>query len=150
MAQSLARILVHIVFSTKKHVPLIRPDIETELHAYMATVFRECESPILIIGGATDHLHALCSLSKNWAIADLLKEVKRSTSKWIKTKGETYADFYWQGGYGAFSIGESGLSDCKQYIARQKEHHRRISFQDELRALLRKYHVPYDERYVWD
>ena len=150
MPQSLARILVHTVFSTKNRVPLITREIEPELHAYLATAFRFCESPTLLVGGDVDHVHVLCSLSKNWSVARLLKKVKGDSSKWAKTKGAAFRGFYWQGGYGAFSIGESGVAALRRYIARQKEHHRRVSFQDEMRAFFRKYGIAYDERYVWD
>ena len=117
MPQSLARILVHLVFSTKNRAPLITPGIEPELHAYLATAFRSCDSPAVLVGGAADHVHVLCSLSKNWSVAHLLKEVKEDSSKWIKTKGAPFRGFYWQGGYGAFSIGESGVAALKRYIA---------------------------------
>ena len=150
MAQSLARILVHMVFSTRNRVPLIGPGIEPELHSYLATALRSCESPALMVGGAEDHVHILCSLSRNRSVSQVLKEVKEDSSKWIKTKSDQLATFYWQGGYGAFSIGESGVPAVTQYITNQKQHHRKVSFQDELRALLRKYNVKFDERYLWD
>jgi len=150
MSQSLAKILVHIVFSTKHRQPLIDPTIETELHSYMATVFRKFESPVLLIGGTHDHVHSLCSLSKNFALKEVLQEVKRSTSKWAKTKGSAYRNFYWQDGYGAFSIGESGITDLKRYIREQKDRHKTVSFQDEMRTFYRLYKMKYDERYVWD
>jgi REP element-mobilizing transposase RayT len=150
MPQSLAKILVHIVFSTKNRQPLIDPAIEPQLHSYMATVFRSLESPVLLIGGTNDHVHSLCSLSRNYAMKELLQEVKRSTSKWAKTKGAAYRNFYWQDGYGAFSIGESGVAKLKRYILGQKTHHHTVSFQDEMRKFFKLYKMDYDERYVWD
>jgi len=150
MPQSLASILIHLVFSTKQREPFINPEIEPELHAYLATVFRECGSPALTIGGDRDHIHALFRLSRIWTIADVVEEVKKRSSKWIKTKGRGFGPFHWQAGYGAFSIGQSNVAALKRYIAKQKEHHRRRSFQEEYLELLRKYDVEYDERYVWD
>jgi putative transposase len=95
-----------------------------------------------------DHLHALFRLSRRVALCDVVEEVKKRSSKWMKTKGA--AHFQWQTGYGAFSIGESGTDALKRYIARQKENHRGMSYQDEVRALLSKYKIEYDEEYVWD
>jgi len=150
MPQSLASILVHLIFSTKNRQPLILPDVEPELFPYMATVFRGLDSPVLALNGTTDHLHVLFRLGRKIAVADVVEEIKTSSSKWIKTKGPAYRGFYWQNGYGAFSIGESGVAALKSYIAGQKEHHRKTSFQDEYRAFMAKYRIDYDERYVWD
>ncbi len=150
MAQSLSSILIHLVFSTKNREPFLTPEIEPELHPYMATIFRECKSPSLLVGGAQDHIHALFVLSRTCRLADIVEEVKTSSSKWMKTKGHEFRDFHWQSGYGAFSIGQSQAQQVKNYIAHQREHHRRRTFQDEFRALLRKYEIAYDERYVWD
>ncbi len=150
MAQSLACVLVHIVFSTKNRVRLIMPDVESELHAYLGGICKRLKSPALSVGGTDDHVHLLCSLARTVSLSDLLEEVKAGSSKWMKTKGSDYASFLWQDGYSAFSIGRSGEPNVRGYIDRQKEHHRRVSFQDELRAFLRKYRVEYDERYIWD
>ena len=150
MAQSLASILVHLVFSTKYREPLIKPAVESNLHGYMAVVFRECKCPSLIVGGMPDHIHTLFSLHRTWAAADVVEEVKKRSSKWMKTNGTEYQHFQWQGGYGAFSVSQSAVREVKDYIANQKQHHRQMTFQDEFRALLRKYEVQYDESYVWD
>jgi putative transposase len=150
MPQSLASILVHLVFSTKNREPFIVGDVETELHKYMATIFRELKSPSLLIGGTEDHIHTLFALSRTITVADLVEEVKTSSSKWIKTKGKEFRQFYWQSGYGAFSIGQSNVAALRRYISTQKEHHRRNLFQDEFRLLCKKYGVDIDERYVWD
>jgi len=150
MAQSLANVLVHLVFSTKNRRPLIRPEVEHELHTYLAAVCREMGCPTLDVGGTEDHVHILFSLSRTVTLSKLDEEVKKRSSKWIKTKGEPFADFAWQAGYGAFSIGQSGVAGVKQYIASQKEHHRKVSFQEELRAFLRRYQVEFDERYLWE
>ncbi len=150
MPQSLSSILIHLVFSTKNREPLITDSIESELYKYMGGIFRNCQSPSLLIGGDKDHIHALFSLSRTWSVADLVGEVKSSSSKWIKTKGEEFAHFQWQAGYGAFSIGQSAVNDVKRYIENQKEHHRKSLFQDEYRSICQKYEVEIDERYVWD
>lgn len=150
MPQSLASILVHVVFSTKHRQPLIKPEIEDELFKYMCGIFREYESPVISINGVEDHVHILTSLSRKIALSDLLEKAKKSSSKWIKTKGPAYQNFYWQNGFGAFSIGESGVAALKKYIAEQKAHHLKKTFQDEFREFLKLYNIAYDERYVWD
>jgi REP element-mobilizing transposase RayT len=150
MPQSLSSILVHLVFSTKNREPFITPTIETELHPYLAKIFRELKSPSLAIDGTSDHLHILFSLGRVIKVADLVEEVKTESSKWIKTKGQEFRHFHWQAGYGAFSIGQSNVAALKRYIREQKQHHQRITFQDEFRKFLKRYQIDYDERYVWD
>jgi REP element-mobilizing transposase RayT len=150
MAQSLANVLVHIIFSTKNRTPFIKPDIENELFPYLASIFKACRSPAHQIGGTEDHIHVVCSLSRTIAIANLLEEVKKSSSKWIKTKGDQYSKFAWQNGYGAFSIGQSQLPMVKSYIIDQRDHHQKKTFQEEFREFLQKYQIQFDERYVWD
>ncbi len=147
MPQSLSSILILLVFSTKNREPYITEKVEPELHKYLATIFKACDSPSLLIGGDCDHIHALFSLARTWTVADVVKEVKASSSKWMKSKAGA---FQWQAGYGAFSIGQSGVAGVKQYIAEQKEHHRKQLFQAEFRGFCRVYQVDIDERYVWD
>lgn len=120
MSQSLWSILVHLVFSTKNREPLITPIIEAELHPYMAKIFRELKSPSLAIDGTSDHVHILFSLARVITVADLVEELKTSTSKWLKTKGNEFRNFHWQRGYGAFSIGQSNVEVLKRYIRNQK------------------------------
>ena len=150
MPQSLSSILVHLVFSTKNREPYITAEIEPELHSYLAAVFRECHSPTLIINGTANHLHALFTLSRTVTVAEIVEEVKKRSSKWAKTKGGVSRNFQWQTGYGAFSVSQSNVAAVKKYIAGQKEHHRRKTFEEEYRSFLEKYGVTYDERYVWD
>jgi REP element-mobilizing transposase RayT len=150
MPQSLSSILIHLVFSTKHREPFITSNIESELYSYLATIFREFNSPAISINGTTNHVHVLFALSRTATIADLVEEVKKRSSKWIKTKGTEYRNFQWQTGYGAFSIGQSNVAALKKYIAGQKEHHRHRSFEEEYRNFLEKYGVAYDEKYVWD
>jgi putative transposase len=150
MPQSLSSVLVHLIFSTKNREPFITSQIETELYPYMATIFRGQKSPTLAIGSVYDHLHVLFSLARVVRIAELVEAVKTDTSKWIKTKGQSFRNFHWQKGYGAFSVGQSEVPVIKNYIQDQKEHHRWVTFQEEYRKYLKTYSIPYDERYVWD
>jgi REP element-mobilizing transposase RayT len=150
MPQSLSSILIHLVFSTKNRAPYISREIEPELHAYLAAVFRECHSPALAVNGTANHVHALFALSRTITVAEMVEEVKKRSSKWVKTKGDSHHNFQWQAGYGAFSIGQSNVAALKRYIAEQKEHHRRRTFEEEYRNFLAKYGVAFDERYVWD
>lgn len=150
MAQSLSNLLLHIVYSTKNREPFIDAARETELFKYLATACRSMNCPIHAISGSDDHVHVCCSLARTTTISELIQHIKQDSSRWLKLQGEAYTEFAWQNGYGAFSIGQSQLDDLRRYIANQREHHRRESFQDELRALLARYEVPFDERYVWD
>ena len=150
MGQSLVKNYLHIVFSTKYRQALITEAIESELHAYLGGICKNLECHPIIVGGHVDHIHILCLLSKKIALMKLLEELKSHSSKWIKTKGEEFSNFYWQDGYGAFSVNPSEVDTVIRYIANQKEHHRKKVFQEEYRAFLKKYQVEYDERYVWD
>jgi REP element-mobilizing transposase RayT len=149
MPQSLAKILVHIVFSTKQRKRLIARSIREELHAYLVGVLRNHDSPALLINSVGDHVHILFRLSRNHAVKTIVEEVKKSSSKWIKTKGEAFRAFYWQNGYGAFSVSPSKADSVKRYIANQEERHRTMSFQEEFRKILEKHGIEFDERYVW-
>ena len=150
MPQSLSKILLHIIFSTKNREDFIRPEIESELYAYMASICNEYDCHAHKIGGVENHVHIACNFSRTISVSKLLEYVKKSSSKWIKTKGEIYRNFFWQNGYGAFSLGMSQLPGVIKYIEQQKEHHRHKTFQEEYLAFLKKYKVEYDERYVWD
>ena len=150
MPQSLAAIYVHLVYSTKNRQPLILPEIEEELRKYHAGILENLDSPMICSDGTADHIHILFRLGRKASISEVVEELKKSSSKWIKTKGPEYANFYWQSGYGAFSIGQSGVEGVKRYVANQKEHHRVKTFQEEFREFLAKYQIEYDERYVWD
>jgi putative transposase len=150
MGQSLVKNYIHIIFSTKLRQPLIHSPVEEELHAYLGGICKNLDSPPLIIGGYTDHIHILCMLSKKIALVKLVEELKSHSSKWIKTKDRSLENFFWQDGYGAFSVNPSEVDVAIKYIADQKVHHSKKGFQDEYRAFLKKYKVEYDERYVWD
>lgn len=150
MGQSLVKNYIHLVFSTKHRQPLIYPPVEAELHSYLGGICNNLECQAIKVGGYTDHVHILCMLSKKIALMKLVEEVKSHSSKWIKTKGECYENFYWQDGYGAFSVNPSEVEKVVAYIANQHAHHGKKDFQEEYRAFLKKYDTEYDERYVWD
>jgi len=150
MSQSLVKNTVHLVFSTKGRAPLIRPDIESGLHAYLFGTCKNLECPPIRVDGDSDHVHILCALSKKLALMKLLELLKSHSSKWIKSKGESYQHFYWQDGYAAFSVSPRDVDKVAAYIDNQKDHHRHTNFQDELRGLLVKHGLDYDERYLWD
>ena len=151
MPQSLARVLLHIVFSTKNRYPFLTDKtIRDEMHAYLGGTCNNLECPVLTVGGVADHVHILCALSRTLSMAKLVGELKRGSSKWIKTKGHMLTKFAWQNGYGAFSVSQSELERVRRYIATQEEHHKKRTFQDEYRAILKEYGIDYDERYVWD
>ena len=149
MAQTLTRLLVHVIFSTKNRENLITPEVEPDLFAYMGGICRECESPLLAAGGMPDHVHCLVSLSKNLALATLVQQMKKDSSKWIKRAGPELGTFSWQDGYAAMSIGQSGLAAARTYIAHQKQHHARKSFKEELIEFLQKYEIEFDEGFLW-
>ena len=150
MPQSLVNNYVHIVFSTKFRQTLIYPPLETELHNYVGGICNNLDCPVLKVGGYTDHIHILCRLSKKIALMKLVEALKSNSSRWIKTKGADYADFYWQRGYGAFSVKPSDVDVVVRYISNQHEHHGKVSFQEEYLRFLREYQVEFDERYLWD
>ena len=141
MSQSLAQILVHLIFSTKNRECILADDVRTELHPYMATILRGLDCPAILINTVEDHAHLLFHLSKNQALCDVTEVLKKDSSKWIKRKGVAYRVFRWQSGYGAFSVSQSNVAHVARYIQRQKEHHRKWTFQDEFRAFLRRYRV---------
>jgi REP element-mobilizing transposase RayT len=144
MPQSLSKILVHLVFSTKNRTRLITPAIHDELCAYMVGILRDLQCPSILTNCVEDHCHSIFLLSKNVALAKVVEDVKKGSSKWLRTKGREFADFHWQSGYGGFSVSQSCVDDVKAYIANQEERHRQMTFQDEFRAFLTKYEVEYD------
>ena len=151
MPQSLAKILVHTAFSTKDRRPFLRDNsLREELHRYLGGILANHDCQPLIVGGVEDHVHVLARFGRTITQAEWVKELKRVSNAWLKERGRDFADFEWQGGYAAFSVSQSNLEQVKQYIATQEEHHLRMTFQDELRALLRKHEVEWDEKYVWD
>jgi len=150
MPQSLSYLLIHIVFSTKDRAPLLSPEVRPDLYAYLATVARNANCECYRVGGVADHVHFAIRLSRTTTIAALVEELKTSSSKWLKTQSPALANFAWQNGYGAFSVGPSDLEALRAYIDSQEEHHKTRTFQEEYRAFLKRYGVDFDERYVWD
>ena len=150
MPQSLSKVYVHLIFSTKNRESIIDDRIKNDLYDYLGGICKGLECNPIRVGGHKNHVHILCLLSRKVPQMKLLEEVKKQSSKWIKTKGPAYSNFYWQDGYGIFSINPTETDMVVDYIDSQHEHHKKKSFQDELRAFLKKYKVDYDERYVWD
>ena len=150
MPQSLVKIYVHTIFSTKNRQPLIDQEISNDLFSYLAGICNGLECFPIKIGGYRDHVHVLSLLSKKIAVMQFLEELKTSSSSWIKKQNEGYEKFYWQRGYGAFSVSASHVDVVSRYIESQPEHHRTITFQDEYRKILREHKIDFDERYVWD
>ncbi|MDD1751284.1 MAG: IS200/IS605 family transposase [Methanothrix sp.] len=151
MPQSLANVLVHLVFSTKHRYPfLVDKKVRGEMHAYLGGTCNSLDCPVITVGGVADHVHILCRLSRKLSLAELLQEVKQGSSKWVKTKGGIVTKFSWQNGYGAFSIGQSDVGRVRKYIEGQEEHHRKKTFQEEFLTCLKEYEIDFDEKYVWD
>ena len=150
MGQSLVKQYTHIIFSTKHQQPFIIDKIEQELYKYIGGICKNMECFPVKVGGYKNHLHILCMLSKKIALMKLLEEVKSHSSKWIKTTDSHMNNFYWQNGYGAFSVNPTEIDTVKAYIENQHEHHKKKTFQEEYRELLSKYNMEYDERYLWD
>jgi REP element-mobilizing transposase RayT len=151
MSQSLAQVYLHIVYSTKDRRPFLQDkEVRDELHRYLGSVCNNLGCPVLRVGGVADHVHVLCRFGRTITISALLQGLKQDSSMWIKKKGPAYADFYWQNGYGAFSVSPGHVEALCEYIANQEEHHRTETFQEEFRRLLTKYGLEWDERYVWD
>lgn len=150
MGQSLVKNYLHIVFSTKYRQPFITEEIESELFSYIGGICNRLECQTVIVGGFKDHIHILCFLSKKIALMKLMEEVKGHSSKWIKTKGNAFTNFYWQNGYGAFSVKPKEVDYLINYIRYQREHHSGQNFQDEYRVFLEENEMEFDEQYLWD
>lgn len=150
MPQSLVRNLIHVVFSTKNRGDLITPEIENGLFGYMHGIVENNSSKLILANGTPNHVHLLISIGKIVSVSELIGDVKRDSSVWIKRQDAKFGNFYWQEGYGAFSVGQTEDEMVTKYIANQKEHHRTKDYKTELRGFLKKYQIEYDERYVWD
>lgn len=151
MGQSLSRVLIHGIFSTKNREPFPRSGrIREEMNAYLAGSLRRLECPAVIVGSVEDHVHFLCTLSKNLCTADLMEKIKANSSKWVKKLGRDLRPFGWQNGYGAFSVSPSSVPAVRGYIVVQEKRHRKTTFKQEFLAFLKKYEVAYDKRYIWN
>ncbi|GAA5219858.1 IS200/IS605 family transposase [Membranihabitans marinus] len=150
MGQSLVKNYVHIIFSTEHRQPFIKPPFDNELHRYLGGLCNKFECPVLIVGGHIDHIHILCMLSKKVALMSFIQKIKSNSSKWIKSKYKSLDNFYWQDGYGAFSVSPDEIKDTIDYIKNQKQHHSKMNFKQEYITFLKKYKLIYKEPYVWE
>lgn len=150
MPQSLSSLHIHLIFSTKNRQPFLTDSIRDALHAYMAATLSNIGCPPMLINSVEDHVHILFDLSRTVAVSKVVEEIKKATSKWIKTQGPEFAGFAWQAGYGAFAVSESKVDVIRKYIEGQKEHHRKRTFQEEFRQFLQRHGITFDEQYVWD
>ena len=149
MAQSLSKLFVHVVFHTKHNLPVIRPQEEKDLYAYIGSIIKINHSIPIIINGIENHIHVLFVMSKNITLAKIVEEMKRNSSRWIKTRDEHYSQFAWQAGYGGFSVSPTLYEKTKKYIENQKEHHKKRTFKEEYLMFLKEYEVDFDENYLW-
>ena len=150
MAQSLSKLYVHIVFHIKNPIAMIRQEDIKDLCAYIGAIIKENDSIPITINGTANHMHIFCVMSKNIALAKFTEEIKRHSSRWIKTLNPGYNQFSWQGGYSGFSVSPLLHDKTKKYIENQEEHHKTISFKDELLAFLKEYNLDYDDRYLFN
>ena len=150
MPQSLSKVIIHVIFSTKNREPWLDSTIRLRMHAYLATICRDLGGEALCVGGVADHVHIVTTLPRTLSQAQMIEGIKKPSSKWIKALGARYRGFFWQRGYGAFSVSPSQLDAVLQYVGTQEEHHRSCTFQEEYRELLRRHGLEFDERYVWD
>ena len=150
MPQSLTRLYAHLVFSTKNRFPFFRGEIQNQVHAYLASAVRGVGSPYVVVGGVADHVHILFDLGKTNTPCSFVENLKRESSKFVKTLDAKYRRFYWQRGYGMFSVSPTLIEEAERYVRGQEEHHKKRTFQEEFRVLLKRYGIPFDERYVWD
>jgi putative transposase len=149
MPQSLARILVHLIFSTKERASVLAPDVRPKLQAYTVGILTNLECPCLEVGGTANHMHLLYVMHRTRSVAEVVEEVKKGSSKWLKTQAVVLRNFGWQNGYGAFSVSPSNEAGVVRYIRNQERHHKHVTFEEEYRAFLRRHGVEFDERYVW-
>jgi REP element-mobilizing transposase RayT len=150
MPQSLSKVIIHFIFSTKDRHPWLNIDIRPRMHAYLATICRDVGAEVVRIAGVADHVHVVTTLPRTISQAEMLESIKKKSSKWIKGLSPDYRAFYWQRGYAAFSVSPSQIEGLLTYLESQEEHHRSRSFQEEFREFLRKHGVQCDERYMWD
>lgn len=150
MPQSLSAVYIHLVFSTKHRHPFLRDkSLREDLHSFLGGTSKTLECPPVVVGGVVDHVHLLARFGRTITQADWVKELKRASNLWLKEEGGV-SNFEWQSGYADFSVSQSNLDQVRRYIADQEQHHRQKNFQDEVRGLLTKHEIQWDERYLWD
>ena len=150
MPHSYTSCLMHCVFSTKDRHKTMSPQLQERLWPYLGGIARKNGIKALEIGGVEDHVHLLLSLPATMGVAKAKQLLKGGSSKWVHDNLPRLMAFAWQDGYGAFSIGKSQVEDTVDYIRSQTTHHRRVTFQEEFLAFLKKHEIEYDERYIWD
>jgi REP element-mobilizing transposase RayT len=150
MAQSLSKVHLHLVFSVKNRAPLLSGAVRDALHAYLATALKHLGCHAILVNSMADHVHILFEIARSVSISQVVEDIKEASSKWLKTDSTIPNDFAWQNGYGVFAVSVSKLEQVRNYVANQQEHHRVRSFQEELRGLLEKHGVEYQEQYLWD
>ena len=148
MPHTFTSLLAHIIFSTKERAPLIDAELRPQLHAYLGGIIRELNGTPLVINGVADHVHLLVALPPTISTSDAMRVLKTNSSRWIhETRRKPFG---WQTGYGAFSVSKSNVIAVSQYIARQEEHHRKVSFKEEFLSFLKRHGLEFDERYIWE
>ena len=150
MPATFSKILLHIIFSTKNRAMAIKPDLQDRLYAFIGGIVRDERGTLLCTGGTLDHAHLLVRWRTDAPIADLLRNVKSRSSKWLHETFPDQRDFAWQAGYGVYSVSHSQCETVRRYIAEQAEHHRGKSFQEEFVEFLKAHEIEYDDRYIWD
>ncbi len=150
MPQSFACLHTHLVFSTKQRAPLITPDLAVRLYPYIGGILRNRKCQLVQAGGIADHIHLLIHQARDISVSDLMRDIKSNSSAWIHKEYQHHRDFAWQQGYAAFSVSKSGMEAVKLYIQNQMEHHRKRTYQEELRIILDQHEIEYDEKYMWD
>ena len=150
MPQSLFYLYGHVVFSTKRRQPFITKAVEHRVHAYMAGILRKIGCEDVHVGGTEDHTHSVFNFPKSCEPVKVVQYLKQDSSKWIKALSTPLGQFTWQRGYALFSVSPADLKAATEYVRDQREHHRTMTFQEELRRFFKKHNVEFDERYVWD
>jgi putative transposase len=149
-AQSYVALYYHIIFSTRERRPSIDVDLQPRLYEYIGGILRNERGILMAAGGTSDHAHLLAALGRETALSDAVRTIKSNSSRWVHEAHPGKSTFAWQAGYGAFTVGRSGLENVKRYLAGQEEHHRTVTFQEEFLEFLHRYEIPFDERYIWE
>jgi REP element-mobilizing transposase RayT len=150
MPQSFASLHCHIIFSTKQRQPSLDIEWRPRLIDYVGGILRNHKCVLVAGSGVADHIHLLVSLSREFAVAEIVRLIKSNSSGWIHDNFPARSNFAWQAGYGAFAVSYSQIDAVKQYLAQQEEHHRKKSFQEEFIDFLDRHEIQYDLRYLWD
>jgi REP element-mobilizing transposase RayT len=150
MGHTFTNLLTHVIFSTKDREPYIDAELKPEMYAYLGGMVREIKGKAFSINGTADHVHLLLSLPPTIPLSEAMKTLKANSSRWVSSKWKSRHDFGWQIGYGAFSVSKSNVPNVIEYIQTQEEHHRKVTFKEELTEFLRKHEIEYDERYIWE